>query len=283
MNFIGDIIRLKKDAIGYQIYDILNRIVEDCDACLYYNHPFYRGDIEADLISAKLFLVSSTCGLLLFNYTTVKENLFNMSEYIDTLYAEISGRMLKRPELRESRRLKYDITPIIIDSQIHKRETYNDCIVCNIENLPDIVRGIKKDSSIIPSESFNLILSCIDGTATLTIKRERTLDPNKRMANILNDIQNHIASFDVEQRKIADVIFDGPQRIRGLAGSGKTIVLAYKAAAYHARFPERKILYTYYTKSLGDTVKSLIKRAFKTYSNGEPNWENVIVCHGWGK
>lgn len=282
MNFIGDITKLKKDAIGYQIYDILNLLVEDQDACLYYNHPFYRGDIEADLISAKLFLVSSTCGLLLFNYSAGIESPINMSEYIDTLYAEISGRMLKRPELRESRRLKYDIVPIIIDSRSQKGGASDDSIVCNIENLPDIVRGIKNDLSIIPPESLNLILSCIDGTATLKIKRDRTLDPNKHMANILNDIQNHIASFDVEQRKIADVIFDGPQRIRGLAGSGKTIVLAYKAAAYHARFPEKKILYTYYTKSLGDTVKNLIRRAFKTYSSGEPNWDNVIVCHGWG-
>ena len=282
MNFVGDSAKLKNDAIGNQIYDMLSRLVTDKDACLYYNHPFYRGDIESDLISAKLFLVSRDFGLILFNYLPMGEMQSNLAEYVDTLYAEISGRMLKRTELRSNRRLKYDITPIIIVSDSEAKEDESGNIISDIDGLPETIRDLKRDLPI-PKDLFDLILSCIDGTVSLNIKRERISDEKKIKVRILNEIQNHIASFDIEQRQIADVDFDGPQRIRGLAGSGKTIVLAYKAAAFHARYPDKEILYTYYTKSLGETVKSLIRRAFKNYSNGgEPNWEKVTVCHGWG-
>ncbi len=281
MDFVGDINKLKQDAIGNQIYDILLRTVTEEDACLYYNHPFYRGDISSDLISAKLFLVSRAFGLILFHYIPSGEMLPDMVEYLDTLYNEISSRMLKRPELRNKRRLKYDITPITIVARCYTTEDESGNMISDIHQLPAVVESLKNEQPI-PEDLFNLILGCIDGTASLHIKRDRTCDADKTKACILNEIQNHIASFDIKQRQIADVDFDGPQRIRGLAGSGKTIVLAYKAAAFHARYPEKEILYTYYTKSLGETVKNLIRRAFKNYSNGEPEWDKVTVCHGWG-
>ena len=83
--------------------------------------------------------------------------------------------------------------------------------------------------------------------------------------------------------RVAEVDIDAPQRIRGLAGSGKTIILAYKAALFHARYPQSKILYTFYTKSLADTVKKLIERAYRHYAiNKVPNWDVITVCHGWG-
>ena len=40
------------------------------------------------------------------------------------------------------------------------------------------------------------------------------------------------------------------QRIRGLAGSGKTVVLALKAAYLHAQHPEWRIGVTFNTRSL---------------------------------
>lgn len=79
-------------------------------------------------------------------------------------------------------------------------------------------------------------------------------------ADILNRIQNKEAAFDLEQKKVALVTIDGPQRIRGLAGSGKTIILTMKAALYHMAHPNEEILYTYYTKSLFGLIKNLIER-----------------------
>ena len=102
-------------------------------------------------------------------------------------------------------------------------------------------------------------------------------------SEILNDIQNQEATFDIEQKKTALVTIDGPQRIRGLAGSGKTIVLTMKAALYHLQNPDEEILYTYYTKSLYELIHGLIDRYYRDFSdNREPNWDKIHILHGWG-
>ena len=51
---------------------------------------------------------------------------------------------------------------------------------------------------------------------------------------------------------------EGVQRIRGLAGSGKTVVLALKAAYLHAQHPEWKIAVTFNTRSLKGQLRQLI-------------------------
>lgn len=70
--------------------------------------------------------------------------------------------------------------------------------------------------------------------------------------------------------KAALEIVDGPQRIRGLAGSGKTIVLALKAAYLHSQFPEWDIVVTYYTRALWQQYRDLITKFVFEFSRDEP-------------
>ena len=124
----------------------------------------------------------------------------------------------------------------------------------NYVSIPKIREAIENvDSEELSDDDFNLVVGCIEGTTKLITKKERKPRNNakpKSKAEILNFIQNKEAMFDLEQKKVALLTIDGPQRIRGLAGSGKTIVLAMKAAQYHLSNPNAHILYTYYTKSL---------------------------------
>jgi superfamily I DNA and RNA helicase len=100
---------------------------------------------------------------------------------------------------------------------------------------------------------------------------------------ILNQIQNIHATFDIEQKRAALNIIDSPQRIRGLAGSGKTIILTMKAALYHLQNPEAEILYTYFTKALYGQIKYLIEKYYRDFSdNREPDWTKIHILHGWG-
>jgi superfamily I DNA and RNA helicase len=73
----------------------------------------------------------------------------------------------------------------------------------------------------------------------------------------------------------------GPARIRGLAGSGKTVILAMKAAHIHLNNPDSLILITFFTKSLRATIKTLITRFYRLYSD-DPDWKRVHVRHGLG-
>lgn len=283
MTLIGDITKLSADTVANLVYDkikLLNDI--DSSALVYYQFPFYKGDIDSDLIEAKLLLVSKVYGIIFFDCSNSNELTSNIKDRIDDVYGQISSRLKKYSILRSGRdKLKYDIISVAVGNF---EETIDDEIYhpCKINDLNSIINSCKY--SIESEDDYNIICSCIDGTDRIVTKKKRIhLDERKTKADILNEIQNYMANFDIQQRKVADIIVDGPQRIRGLAGSGKTIILTQKAALYHLKHPNEKILYTYYTKSLGVTIKTLIERAFRNFTNDkEPNWDNIIICHGWG-
>src|SRR5258708_485274 len=88
--------------------------------------------------------------------------------------------------------------------------------------------------------------------------------------------------MDKEQHKAAVQIPEGPQVIRGMAGTGKTIILAMKAAYLHFKYPDKKILFTFNTQSLYNISKSLIQKFYSQIAEAEPNWNNLLVLHSWG-
>ena len=132
----------------------------------------------------------------------------------------------------------------------------------------------------------NEIFSIIDSASSIVKAKERLIDDcdTTSKAYILSKIEAEIANFDDKQKYAALSQLDGPQRIRGLAGSGKTIILCMKAAILHLRNPKLQILYTFTTKSLHDYIEMLITRFYKTISDGlMPDFDNAIhIQHSWG-
>lgn len=283
MNVIADEIKLKQDALAYRVCEKIKELKLGDSAVLYYNFPLYRGDLPEDLIQAQLLLASPIYGILYFKCIESNRYLTEDEEiYLDNLDVSIFNRLNKRSELRKTRReLKFNVAPIIVAD---KDEIVNDKKYVSIPNLKQAIEDNK--TTVLNDEEYNILLSCIDGTSRLTTKKERKTSFNeesKLKADILNRIQNKEAAFDLEQKKVALVTIDGPQRIRGLAGSGKTIILTMKAALYHMAHPNEEILYTYYTKSLFGLIKNLIERFYRDFAdNREPDWKKIHILHGWG-
>jgi superfamily I DNA and RNA helicase len=283
MTLIGDSLKLSKDNIANIVYNKISMLdgAQSTDL-IYYQFPFYRGDLDSELIMAKLLLVSKKYGIMFFDCSNYKVLSEDIKASMDDVYEQISSRIKRHINLRAGRdKLKYNIVSIAVGNYDtdNDDDTYHPC---QIDNIIHIINTCKNE--IVSDDDFHAICSCIDGTDNIIIKRNRKTIPCKTTkADILNEIQNHMANFDIQQRKVADINIDGPQRIRGLAGSGKTIILTQKAALYHLEHPNEKILYTFYTKSLGITIKTLIERAFRYFTNDKtPNWENIVICHAWG-
>lgn len=104
----------------------------------------------------------------------------------------------------------------------------------------------------------------------------------KAKAYFLREVERQMMSIDREQSKVAIQIPSGPQRIRGLSGSGKTIVMCMKAAWMHSRFPDWDIAYTFYTRSLYGMIRNLITRFYRYWVDQDPNWDKIHIMHGWG-
>ena len=141
-----------------------------------------------------------------------------------------------------------------------------------------------KHLQLLSDTEWAELRAIVEGAKGLIRPRERAVPEGSpdSPAAILAQLESEIATFDLDQRRAAMIIVDGPQRIRGLAGSGKTVVLAYKAAQLHLKNPESHILLTFYTKSLYDFVKRLITRFFRQYVDHDPDWDHIHILHGWG-
>ena len=280
MEFIGNIDLLKKDAFAYRVYDKLLSKLKNSDDLLYYMFPVYSGDIDMDKVEATLLLLSKEYGVFYFDAIRDGETVDSTEDRINTLFSCIASCFRKSPVLKRGRdSLKYDISTIIVsDTKINVSDEF---INISVDNINEILNDKK---SVIDNDAFEMMQSCLEGSLQAKRKDIRRTTQNKvTKGEVLNRIQEHIARFDIEQKQAALTEIDGPQRIRGLAGSGKTIVLAQKAAIHHLKYPNDKILYTYYTKALHDTIKEHISRAYRYFSeNKEPNWNNILICHAWG-
>lgn len=102
----------------------------------------------------------------------------------------------------------------------------------------------------------------------------------------LGYISSQIANLDRFQNKAIIETTDSPQRIRGLAGCGKTVVIASKAAYLHASPATRDlcIAVTFYTRALYGHLRTLITRFFQAYTNSldQPDWSRLRLLHAWG-
>lgn len=101
---------------------------------------------------------------------------------------------------------------------------------------------------------------------------------------VAHHLESRLFSLDEQQQEVAFQYPDGPQRIRGLAGTGKTVTFAQRAARIHKEHPDWKIAFVFFTRSLYDQIiYERISTYYKELSGGQqPNWDNLNVLHAWG-
>ena len=123
------------------------------------------------------------------------------------------------------------------------------------------------------------------------LQRVATIKPPKRRSKVVSAnskgaairlIEREIANLDQWQKQAALESPDAPQRIRGLAGSGKTVVLALKAAYLHSLNPDWEIVVAFWSRALYQQFHDLVRRFSFAHLNDEPNWQKLRVMHAWG-
>lgn len=138
-------------------------------------------------------------------------------------------------------------------------------------------------NKVIDSENYALLVSVVQNASIINKTSNIYVDePAQNMFEAIELNNKKIAQFDYDQMAASLTITEKSERIRGLAGSGKTVLLAMKAARLHKRFPEKKIAFVFYTKSLYNQATSLIRKYYNQIADDEPNWDNIKVLHSWG-
>ncbi len=131
----------------------------------------------------------------------------------------------------------------------------------------------------------------IEHNVHAALQRVTTIKPRKKRVQVANSssrgakmkaIEKGIANLDRWQKQAAIESPHGPQRIRGLAGSGKTVVLALKAAYWHTTHPEWRIALTFHSRALYQQIDDLVTRFTFEHSNDRPDPEMMQIVHSWG-
>lgn len=227
-------------------------------------------------------LVSPDHGVVVFDLVEGKD-LGDYADRQDDAATRLQQRLLGYKDLVKKRRLQVPIWPITFAPALGEAtlEPDSDYPTANADSLGQSLDAAEWDDST--DELYERTLSAIQNIST--IRRARTAriitEENSRGAR-LKQLEDQIATLDQLQSKAVIETVDGVQRIRGLAGSGKTIVLALKAAYLHAQHPEWRIAVTFNTRALKDQFYRLIN-SFALESGGdEPDWTKVRIVQSWG-
>jgi superfamily I DNA and RNA helicase len=147
------------------------------------------------------------------------------------------------------------------------------------DRLEAILKEAKCD---LPHDEWRLARSVLQAATPINVASGPAPSKADTIGKAVRILEKKIALLDEEQQKVAIQIPPGPQRIRGLAGTGKTVLLAMRASNIHQHFPEKRILFTFHTQSLYNQATKLITRFYRFHSDQDPDWDKIHVRHSWG-
>lgn len=286
---------VESDAAASEIIDFLQSdeaALGLSAARLYYDFPLYK-DLDEPLVTSKILIVCPTHGVLTIGTSNVahqesiEKDLIEANERLDAVFTSLFSRLIRNPGLRKSKtELRFPVNALLYAPFVGSIPPDIDLetpIVCTKKSLADYLTSIERTPPI-PDNTLIELISTIEGSKAIARHKPRDIqgsDPNSK-GNLVNRLESEIARFDSRQLQGNISVLDGLQRIRGLAGSGKTVVLAMKAALTHLRDPDANILYTFYTRSLYQHIQRLITRFYRQFNDSDPDWNRLHILHAWG-
>lgn len=226
--------------------------------------------------------VTKEKGIIVFNLIEGSniENYQEEKNKEDKAANYLESKLKSHHELMDGRRLIISFeTFSFVPTRSDLDTTSNNSFV-NLNTILDKIMDLQDDKNL---EGYKKVLSAIENVSRIRKPKKPRNSQNKNSRGAkLEKLENQIAVLDDDQNRAVIETADDVQRIRGLAGSGKTIVLALKAAYLHTQFPEWRIAVTFYTRSLKSYFKKLIHHFFIEKTGDEPNWNNLHILQSWG-
>jgi superfamily I DNA and RNA helicase len=139
---------------------------------------------------------------------------------------------------------------------------------------------------LLTPTQWELFLAVLGGTPLYTQPFRRIATSNQSRRQIIQQVRSRLNQLDLQQEKIAKQIPPGMQRIRGIAGSGKTVLLCQKAAIMHVKYPEWRIALVFFSRSLYDSITQQVDKWIRHLTKDEqtynPQESNLKILHAWG-
>ena len=268
-----------KPAASRSLADLMSRET-NFSGQLFIGFPVMATPGGPHLIDA--LLVSADKGIILFDLIE-GPNTGDYGSRQDDSANILEARLKTHRELMDRRNLLIDVHTISFAPGVPNLnpEDQDDYLIVNSQSLMPKLQNLTWEK---PNKKiYEKALSAIESISTIRQSGvRRTIKKKNSRGNKLQNLENSIATLDNDQRRAVIETVEGVQRIRGLAGSGKTIVLALKAAYLHAQHPDWRIGVTFNTRSLKGHFRRLIERFTLEQTGEEPDWDYLQIIHAWG-
>lgn len=251
------------------------------DGTLYLGYPVLS--TVDDRVQVDALLVSSDHGLAAFMLADgVPDSDADWARVIDEqdrLYTLLESHLNRHEGLRSGRRLAVPLNTMTVFPVAVEAPEDEDRFFGSVDQAPAWVAGLAPIDSAIERR----LQAALQRVTTIKPPKKRSSveDPSSRGAKV-KEMERAIANLDRWQNMAAIGSPEGPQRIRGLAGSGKTVVLALKAAYWHTQEPDWVIALTFHTRALYQQFENLATRFAFEHSSDAPDREHLRIIHAWG-
>lgn len=251
------------------------------DGTLYTGYPILAS--ADDKIFVDALLIAQKYGVVVFHFPSdgLDDSDFwdRIEEDQNALYFGVRQKLADKKELRIGKTLAVEPTIICYLPSRMTVPSDKSLNATTRSELSSFLTSLKP----IPQEYIRLVNAAVQRVSTIRPPKKRlSVKKVDSRGAVLKIIEKNINNLDRWQNLAAIESPEGLQCIRGLAGSGKTIVLALKAAYLHACNPEWNIAVTFYTRSLYQQFQDLIRRFSFEHLRDEPDWTKLRIIHAWG-
>lgn len=270
----------QKPAASKKLVEVLAK-VDGLEGELYVGYPILGSSEGKHPIDA--LLISRNYGIVVFDL--VEGALGDFRDRQDDAANRLEARLRSHSGLVERRKLIPSLRALSygpalgIGDAAQTSEEYP--LVITDEQLIAYFSALEETEN--DDRIYGHTLSALQNISTIRSSRsKRTVTKTDSKGAKLKRLEDTIATLDHTQSRAVIETVRGVQRIRGLAGSGKTIVLALKAAYLHAQYPNWHIAVTFNTRSLKGQFKRLINTFCISQTGEEPDWDHIRVLSAWG-
>lgn len=278
LKILGLLEDARKNEVAEYFVQALNDTFPDLTGELYLGYPIYIDEIANRRTCVDMALICKK-GVYILNILT--ESVTDYGEIQDDIYAKVEAKFKKQKFLFKARKLIFDFYTVTYSlADIKEQDEYP--LVKNIDELMTFIKDTCEEEEF-SDDKYTKILSGLQEAYGINTRTERGDVKEGTKAYAINQMASLIEKYD--ERQMDAILSDttGIQRIRGMAGSGKTIVLARKAVELHTAHPEWTIVVTYSTRTLREQLETLIGRFYAAKNDGAKyNTEKLRIMQSWG-
>lgn len=269
--------RAPAEVLANQLREVID------DGTVYLGYPVLATPDQRVEVDA--LLVGQSHGLVAFLLAdALPESAADWPEIVadqDSLYALLDAYLRRHETLRVGRNLATTpATATVFSAPPGDPPVASDGgFYGSVDEVVAWVRGLPGVSADV-ERNLNAALQRV--TAIKPPKKRSSVVRDDSRGAVLKQIERGIANLDHWQQRAAIESPETPQRIRGLAGSGKTVVLALKAAYWHAQHPDWQIALTFQSRALYQQIDNLVTRFTFEHINDSPDPDRLRILHSWG-